>query len=217
MAYTDFVRQQLQNAEIGQPIYSAVIAEKMADEYRMPKEKATAAVAVAFQRIMKNDAETNLRFYQKGIYYFTASTPFGDVGICVERLIEDKYLASYQGYESGLGFLHRIGLTTQMPNMRELVTNFATSGTRYDKKLDVRIHPPRVKVTAENRLYLQILDAMEMMEKAPIDTDHPYRLIAEYIHKRNLQYQHLLALAGRCYSPKTLQYLANTANEGGTQ
>ena len=216
MTYMDFIRLQLQKAEIGQPIYSVTIAEKMAEAYQMPKEKATAAVAVALQRIMKNDAEMKLRLYQKGIYYITATTPFGDVGIRTEQLIKDKYLASDQGYETGLGFLHRIGLTTQMPKMRELVTNFATSGTRYDKKLDVRIHPPKITITAENRLYLQILDAMETMEKAPIDAENPYRMIADYIQKRELQYQRLLALAGNCYSQKTLQCLANTAIEGGT-
>ena len=35
-----------------------------------------------------------LRCYQKGVYYRTAATPFGEIGINKEQLIADKYPSS---------------------------------------------------------------------------------------------------------------------------
>ena len=62
-----------------------------------------------------------------------------------------------------------------------------------------------------------MLDAMEQMERAPIDAEKPYRVLAEHIQHRNLQYGVLLALAGQYYPQRTLLHLAHTAMEGGLQ
>ena len=50
------------------------------------------AVSVACKRIMDGTMIPELRFYQKGIYYRVAVTPFGETGIDKEQLIEDKFL-----------------------------------------------------------------------------------------------------------------------------
>ena len=215
MGYTEFITNYIRQKEVGQPIYSADIALALAKEYRLPETKAGAAVAVAIKRILDGDPKTKLRFYQKGIYYLTENTPFGEVGINTERLIADKYLSNHQGYETGLTFMNRLGLTTQFPRSRELATNTAKNGTRYDAKLEVVIRPPKVKITAENMLYLQILDAMEDFDKAPVDSDRPYLMMAQYIRKRELQYGALLAYADAYYGKNTLIHLAHTAREGG--
>lgn len=64
-------------------------------------------------------------------------------------------------------------------------------------------------------LYLQILDAMEDFDKAPVDSDRPYLMMAQYIRKRELQYGALLAYADAYYGKNTLIHLAHTAREGG--
>ena len=189
MGYTEFITNYIRQKEVGQPIYSADIALALAKEYRLPETKAGAAVAVAIKRILDGDPKTKLRFYQKGIYYLTENTPFGEVGINTERLIADKYLLNHQGYETGLTFMNRLGLTTQLPRSRELATNTAKNGTRYD--------------------------AMEDFDKAPVDSDRPYLMMAQYIRKRELQYGALLAYADAYYGKNTLIHLAHTAREGG--
>lgn len=216
MAYTDFIIEQLSGQTPGQPILFRSIVEKVKERYQMSDEKAKAATAVAIQRIQGKDTGLKLRTYQKGIYYLTEKTPFGEVGIDKDQLTALKYLFADKGYESGLSYLHRIGVTTQIPRVKELVTNCATSGRRYDAKLDVYIHPPKEKITADNLLYLQILDAMETMEKAPVDAENPYRILADQISRNHLHYQKLLALVGSYYSQKTLIQLTRTAQEGGT-
>ena len=159
----------------------------------------------------------NLRYFQKGIYYRTNITLFGETGINKEQLIADKYLLPNRGYESGLAILNKLGLTSQMPRERVFVTNAAKDGTRKDKKLEVIIRPPKVKITIENKEYLQILDVLDLLEKAPVDESEPYRVIAEYIQKKELKYKNLLAIADRYYNQKTIIRLAHTASIGGIQ
>lgn len=130
MTYAEFICSGLAGFPTGQPIYSGDIAAKLAVEYGLPQKEAAAATAVALKRIMDDEAVPNLRFYQKGIYYLTAVTPFGEVGIDKERLIADKYLLPDIGYETGYTVLHRMGLTSQLPKERCVATNKAADCTR---------------------------------------------------------------------------------------
>ena len=100
-------------------------------------------------------------------------------------LIADKYILPDIGYETGLSVMNQMGLTTQMPNKGVIVTNAAKECVRTDKRLDIMIKPPKTPVTAENKYYLQTLDVLEMMDKAPIDEQQPYTLIAGGKNERN--------------------------------
>ncbi len=214
MTYIEFIRKQLLCYETGQPIYTGNIAVKLAGQYGLQEKEAAAATSVAFKRIMDNKAVPMLRFYQKGIYYLTALTPFGEAGIDTERLIADKYILPDIGYETGYSMLYRMGLTTQLPRERCIATNRATNCTRTDGRLGVLIRPPKTKVTGSNKLELQFLDILDLLDKAPVDAAHPYALLAEYIRQAGLGYDRLLSLAYRYYNKKTVLQLARVANEG---
>lgn len=214
-SYTAFVCGQLEDIAEGVPIYTARIAENMVATYCMTEKDAGAAVAVAVKRIMDKGIIPELRFYQKGIYYRSAITPFGETGINKEMLIADKYLSPDIGYETGFTVLHNMGLTSQMPKERVIVTNVAKDCARVDRKLEVVIRPPKVSVTAENKLYLQILDVLDLMGKSPVDAEYPYAIIAKYIREKGLQYILLLAIADRYYNQNTVLHLAHVANIGG--
>lgn len=212
-SYTEFVRELIAKEEIGKPIYTSEISGRMAEAYGIPLKKAAGAAAVACKRIMDGKILPELRCYQKGIYYRTALTPFGELGIDREQLIEDKYLKNNNGYETGLIALHRIGLTTQMPNARVLATNKAGDCARMDKKLGVVVRPPKVRITAGNKQYLKILDVLEELDNAPVDAEPPYQLISEYVNKLGLDYEKLLALANNYYNRNTVLQLAHVAGE----
>lgn len=214
--YANFVCEQLGGIPVGTPIYTGQVAGMIATEYKLQKKEASAAAAVTVKRILDGGMMPELRCYQKGIYYRTAVTPFGETGINKERLIADKYLLPDIGYETGLTVLHRLGLTSQMPRERVLATNVAKDCMRKDKKLGVVIRPPKITVTAGNKDYLQILDALDLLEKAPVDEEHPYEVVAGYIQRKGLRYQILLAYADRYYSRNTVLCLGHTANMGGT-
>jgi len=215
MTYTAYIRELLLQKPIGMPIYTKIIAASLAEKFNLKDKDAVAATAVAMKRIMDSKVIPELRFYQKGIYFRTVTTPFGERGINKESLIADKYLLPDKGYETGFALLHDIGLATQMPKERVIATNMAKDCTRMDKKLGVTIRPPKAEITAENKSYLQTLDTLELLDKAPIDAEHPYSVIASHIHKLKLQYEKLLFLADRYYNKNTVIQLAHTAGEGG--
>ncbi len=212
MTYTEYVQNYIKQQDQGVPIYTDDVAEAIAEKYGIDKKKASAAAAVAVKRIMDKGNLTDLRCYQKGIYYRTAVTPFGETGISREKLIADKYLLSDNGYETGLRLLHHMGLTTQMPTEHLLATNAAKECVRYDRKLGVSICPPKTPVNADNKAYLQTLDALELLDKAPVDTQDPYMILADHIRNNGLQYEALLYYADRFYTRKTIIRLAHTAS-----
>lgn len=213
--YVEFVREELNKEQIGAPIYSNRIAAKMKKAFNLEPKAAAAATAVAFKRILNGKAMPDLRTYQKGIYYRTTETAFGEIGINKEQLIADKYLLPDIGYETGPAVLHRMGLTTQMPRERLLATNTAKNCMRADKKLGVVIRPPKVEVTAGNKAYLQTLDVLDMMGRTPVDEKQPYFVVAKHIQEQKLQYDILLALADHYYHQNTVLQLAHTASAGG--
>ena len=215
MTYMDYVIDYIKKYPTGQPIYSGDISKKLSVRFQVNDKQANAAVAVAVKRIIDNNLMANLRCYQKGIYYLTVYTPFGEIGISKEQLIADKYLLPNKGYESGYTVMHRLGLTSQMPKERVIITNNANNGTRKDEKLDVIIRPPKVRVTAKNKDYLQMLDVLELMDRAPIDDEKPYKVIADYIKKNKLEYGKLLEIADVYYGKTTVLNLAHTARNGG--
>lgn len=215
MTYVDYISNQISQYPIAFPIYIRKLAEDVAKKFNIEQNKALAATSVAVKRIMNAKNDLNLKFYQKGIYYRTIVTPFGERGIDMEKLIADKYILPDKGYETGLSLLHRMGLATQMPRKNTIATNVAKDCLKEDKKLGVFIRPPKVEINSDNIGYLQTLDALELLEKAPIDTDKPYEVVAEHIHKKNLAYDKLLYYADNYYGKNTVMQIAHTASAGG--
>ena len=80
MTYTDYVQNYLKQQGYGIPIYTHEIADAVAMNYELDKKKAAAATAVAVKRIFDKGELPELRCHQKGIYYRTVITPFGEMG-----------------------------------------------------------------------------------------------------------------------------------------
>ena len=216
MTYGEYILNTIQAVKPGNPIYTADLAEKLAADFLLEPTKAKAAVSVSMKRIMDKALCPRLRCYQKGIYYLADRTAFGETGINKELLIQRKYLYPNNGYETGYGALYRMGLTTQMPKERVIATNAATECLREDKKLGVFIRPPKTEVTGQNKMYLQLLDAVDLLERAPVDAADSYGLLATHIQNHGLTYDKLLALADQHYNKNTVVQLAHIAATGGT-
>lgn len=213
MTYCDYVIEFINKCPLSAPIYVADIGNMVAKDYAMPIDKANAAVAVAVKRIIDRKLLPDLRTYQKGIYYRSVITPFGETGIDKEKVIARKYLDNDQGYETGAGMLYRLGLTTLLPNTRLIATNAVKDCVRKDEKLKISVCPAKIIITKDNKDYLQILDVLEIMERAPIDAEEPYKIIAAYIDRKGLQYDKLLSLADKHYPQRTVLQLAHVASQ----
>lgn len=215
MTYIAFVCDAIHKYTKTAPIYSKNLSLELQKEYGMTYEKAVAACAVAMTRIMHDNIIPELRMYQKGVYYLTSVTPFGELGINKEKLIEDKYLRGGIGYEGGLFLLHAVGLTTQMPRERLIITNKALNGLRADKQLNVMIKPPKLPVSTENRACLQTLDMIDLLDCAPIDAADPYGIITAYMKSHGVDYAPLLSIADGYYPRDTVLKIARVARLGG--
>lgn len=213
--YKDYIKDRICDCKIGMPIYLADLACEMGADYSIPSAKAHAATSVAIKRLMDNNEIPNLRLFQKGIYYLTQETAFGETKIDKDAIIRAKYMEDSNGYEYGPYALYRLGLTTQLPNQREIVSNNAYECRRRDSKLNVWVKPSKTVINQNNINYLMILDAIDILDKYPVDIEKPYRCIAEYINKKNLKYGILLAMADKYYSVETIKKLARVAGESG--
>lgn len=213
MTYMDFTLRYLKKQNVAEPIYTREVAEAMVKEFGVNEKTASLRAASSINRILSEEKLPSLRRYQKGIYYKTEPTFFGEAVIDKARLIQDKYLLPDIGYETGESALHRLGLTTWMPNKRTLATNVAKQSIRYDQKLDVWIRPAKTKINRDNMKYLQTLDVLSALEGSPVDAEDPYGILAKHIERNKLHYDILLAYAATYYSQKTILALAEVAKK----
>lgn len=105
----------------------------------------------------------DVRRYSQGVYYFPKQTELGEAIPSFEKIINKKYLCygnKHSGYISGWTLLNKVGLTTQVPNTVEIVTNNEKTRKRSitiaNRKIIVR--KPTVEITNQNVGYLQFLD-----------------------------------------------------------
>jgi len=210
----DFFKNLIEGYAIGEPILTTRLQSAVQKRFKLPPDRAAQATAIALKRLMDGGSVEGLRHYEKGIYFRTEMTPFGETRVDRNRVIALKYLEDDQGYEGGLSALNRIGLTTQMPNKRVIVTNKAKAGTRCDKSLDVTIRKPATRIMADNIRYLQLLDMLDCMERAPVDAERPLGILKSYAVKYGLRWERLLAYADRYYDERTLRRAVQLAVEG---
>lgn len=103
--------------------------------------------------------------------------------------------------------MYKLGLTTQIPNKRALVTNKTDNHLDTDKELDIVLCPPKIVVNKENKQYLMALDILEKIDDAPIDVEDPYRIIRSFINQLGLDYSKLFVIANNYYDKDTIRQL----------
>ena len=108
--------------------------------------------------------------FEPGIYYFPKNNLFGEKSvISAETVAYNKYICrkdKYVGYYSGLTFINQLGLSTQVPFIEEITSNFAPAMVR---KITIKnrgyiIRKPVVKINEKNMYILQILDCLKDIE-----------------------------------------------------
>ncbi|MCM1196145.1 MAG: hypothetical protein NC310_03600 [Roseburia sp.] len=146
--------------------------------------------------------------YQKGIYYKTTNTPFGQAGINLTELIKKNYLfdsGKRIGYETGPSYMNKIGLTTQMPKF----TFIATENKKSRPMESVYLIKPVTHITEENFRYLQLLDMMENRVKVHFEVDR-IKIFRDFIDRYELNYEQLLNFAKLYHNNKIYQEIAET-------
>lgn len=94
------------------------------------------------------------------------------------------------GYQTGLGFLHSLGLTQQVPAVPEIVTNNTSCKRRITiKDREAIIRKPIIPVTRFNYKTLQFIDALYLLDDNEIKENYVklYSYIRNNISKRDIE------------------------------
>ena len=108
-----------------------------------------------------------LKRYDTGIYYIPKKSVFKSGSVPeFSKVVEKKYLMEQDvrcGYIGGMAFANQLMLTTQVPNVCEVITNKASKDYRETTLGSKRviIRKPRVEITEENYQILRFLDLIK--------------------------------------------------------
>ena len=172
------------------------------------KENISKNINVILNRL-KN--EKIIKAEYKGIYYKPTQSIFGEVPLNINRVIELKYLmdrnGNIKGYMAGGKLFNDIGLTTQVPNVTEIVTNECKYHRQYDKNLKTYIIKPKITITNENYKYLQFIEVLENKGSINIEVENTNEILYEIILKYDLNFEKIIKYARETNNKKILDKL----------
>lgn len=147
----------INNYQNGEPIFLSELPGKSKDYLR--------------QEMKKLVDEGKLERLYNGVYFLSYVTILGTKGkVSVDKYIEKKYLKAdgkASGYITGLQLVNKYGFTTQNPACYEVCSNEASTKQR-KQEIDgniIVVYKPVTNVTEENKIALQFLDLMSILDK----------------------------------------------------
>ncbi|MCL2047906.1 MAG: hypothetical protein FWG87_04170 [Defluviitaleaceae bacterium] len=134
-----------------------------------------------FNELKKMVENGKIKRFDLGIYYFPIKMFFGDSFLDPRKVVERRFLSSgddVYGYIAGKSLLNLTGLSTQVPNLLELVTNNETTRVRNINigTQRVRARRSRTTVTRDNVAALQFLDLMNSIIPTEMDETEQFML-----------------------------------------
>ncbi len=131
--------------------------------------------------------------FENGIYYIPKKSLLGGtVSLPPEIVMEKKYISrnnKVMGYYSGYVFANKIGISTQMPFIQEIVSNEMSSPI---KQFDFNgrtfiVRKPRCEIKKENVDALQFLELLKDIETyTELDKNETGRILAQYVASKNI-------------------------------
>ena len=115
------------------------------------------------QLIQESIDSGKLARFENGIYYIPTKTILGNSTLSTIKVIEKKYIKNDKevyGFYCGITFMNNIGLSTQVPNTYEIMTNKESTRVRKVKveNQEVVLRKSRVKINKDNYITLQFLE-----------------------------------------------------------
>lgn len=137
--------------------------------------------------------------FDTGTYYIPTYTLMGKSLLNPRRVIEKKYISDKNkvfGYYSGITLENNVGITTQMPNVIEIVTNKEKSRVRSVRvgMQIVRLRKGRTTINSKNVDALQVLDILNGTEYKRLDNGEKNAFL-KFIRSKNLSQQQVFEIA----------------------
>ncbi|KMO86761.1 hypothetical protein AB840_06545 [Megasphaera cerevisiae DSM 20462] len=201
--YTSIVQTYIRQHDEKQPILTEQVSAYVAAVTYLDPAVVKRTVNVILARLEKQGDIVRIT---KGMYCKTINTVFGNYTPDADALYCNRFLRDANdhiiGYETGLSGLNRLGFVTQMPAKRCIATN------AYDKRIpkhwNITLRKPPIPITTNNHRYLQLLDVVQQLHTAPVDTVNPTRLVCDLIQTWKLDTNILIRMARQHYDYRVL-------------
>ena len=160
MNYNEIVCEYINKCNLDEPLFLNEIKQYVINKYKNDEINVSKNINVIINRMCKNDI---LKQFYKGIYYKPVKNIFGEMPLDKSKVIIKKYIrdenGNIKGYITGAKLFNQLGLTTQVPNIINIVTNECKNDNEYKNKiLGVIIRQSKIKINDDNYKYLQLLD-----------------------------------------------------------
>jgi hypothetical protein len=203
------VLEYVNNYKEDEPIFIEAVKKHISKFFdKNEQEKIFRNVNVILNRLNK---EGIIKTAYKGIYYKPITTIFGEMPLDKTKVREQKYIkdndGNIKGYLVGAKLFNSFGLTTQVPNIMEVVTNECKYHNGYDKELKVHIKKPKITVTNDKWKYLQFLELLDNTDDINIENSNPNEIYYKYIETYNLDFEKIIKNARDTKNPRILKKL----------
>lgn len=147
----------------------------------------------------------------KGVYYKPIISMFGEVPLNTNKLRKLKYLedndGNIKGYIVGAKLFNKLGLTTLVPNVTDIVTNECKYHKQYDERLRTYITKPKIEITNENYRYLQFIDILDNKDNIHIEAPNADEILYRIIEECKLDFEKIIKYARETNNRKVLDKL----------
>jgi hypothetical protein len=201
----DYIEQYPEDEPIFIEDIKKYVIEKCEDD---EKESIFKNINVILNRL-KNECIIKAEY--KGVYYKPIISMFGEVPLNTNKLRKLKYLedkdGKIKGYIVGAKLFNKLGLTTLVPNVTDIVTNECKYHKQYDEKLRTYITKPKIEITNENYRYLQFIDILDNKDNIPIDASNADEILYRIIEECKLDFEKIIKYARETNNRKVLDKL----------
>ena len=205
-----FIKKIKDNFKTGDPIFIENILSLFPEFTR----------AYVFRLIKQAEIKGELIKFSRGVYYIPKKTFFGYSTLTSSMVANNKYITdgkSVYGIYSGLTLLNQFMVSTQVPNVIEIVTNNEATRKRTVNIDGMRfiIRKSRFEITKGNYNYYSLLQFFLELGTQPNLDEFSKLKIKEYIKEKRIKQEQLIRLAMR-FPAQTLKNLIGSEVMNGT-
>lgn len=209
MNYNKIVCEYINKCNLDEPLFLEEIKQYVINNYKTDEVNILKNINVIINRMCK---KANLKQFYKGIYYKPIKNIFGEMPLDKNKVIIKKYIkdenGNIKGYITGAKLFNQLGLTTQVPNFINIVTNECKNYNEYkNEKLGVIIRQPKININNDNYKYLQLFDIINNKDQVNIEVDNEDEIIYNFIVRNKLDFEKIIKYARETKNKKILEKL----------
>ena len=206
--YIARAKEIINNAPENTPIYADLVANELIKSGGITPKQARHYTNTALSLSKDEDI---ISYLIGRIFYKTNKANLDKSKINTDDIIEYYYTKGNLGYLSGPNAGYAIGLQGELFPEKIIVTNEYKKRFHFGKNISTS--KPRTPITEENKLYLQLLDAI-LWSKYWTE-ENPNQKIDSFIKENNLDHNTLIYFAEKYHSRNTVKKLLNILIETG--